>query len=284
MSFYISFDGTKIFYRTCGTGQTLIFFHGWGTSGDVWKKQIDVFRKNFQCIVVDLRGHGKSEWSSSVNETTLGPALQRDISGFFEYLDIEGAIWIGWSLGAMLGLKFLSKQTRHITACVLVSGNAKFVTDPDYACGLSPKAARRIRKHLDMHPLKTIQSCFQSYYSQKEQKRTTDFWKDLAWPDFHAAKTYFDMLCRFDGRDELGKITIPTLICHGTDDQVHVPDAAMYMKKGIENARCEYFEGAGHILFLTETERFNGILGRFVNILKNQKRLEREMDKITKEL
>src|SRR5476649_1922348 len=90
-------DGTEIFYKDWGTGQPIVFSHGWPLSADDWDAQMMFFLgKGFRVIAHDRRGHGRSSQTDQGNEMDTYAA---DVMELARHLDLKGAVHVGHSTG-----------------------------------------------------------------------------------------------------------------------------------------------------------------------------------------
>ena len=96
MSTIMTKDGTQIYYKDWGTGQAIVFSHGWPLNADSWGAQMVFLASNgYRCIAHDRRGHGRSSQPWSGNEIDT---YADDLSELIETLDLKGAVLIGFSM------------------------------------------------------------------------------------------------------------------------------------------------------------------------------------------
>src|SRR3954452_6668615 len=86
-----SFDGTKLFYSVEGQGKPLVFCYGLVCSSLHWTYQIEYFRRNYQAIWLDYRGHNNSDVPQDKKSLTL-PNIGRDIGIVLDELGIQDAV------------------------------------------------------------------------------------------------------------------------------------------------------------------------------------------------
>jgi pimeloyl-ACP methyl ester carboxylesterase len=120
-----SFDGASIFYCVEGEGKPLVFCYGIACSSLHWTYQIDYFRKNYQCIWVDYRGHRHTPLPEDLNSLTVD-SCARDIKAVLDFLEVkEEAILLGHSMGVNVVLEFAHLFPESVKALVLANGTAK---------------------------------------------------------------------------------------------------------------------------------------------------------------
>src|ERR1700752_260372 len=127
-------DGTEIFFKDWGTGQPIVFHHGWPLSGDVWDGQMMFFlSQGFRVIAHDRRGHGRS------TQTDVGHDMDTyaaDLAELTNFLDLKDAIHIGHSTGGGEVIRYAAKYGKgRVAKAVLISAvtpiMAKSQSNPD---------------------------------------------------------------------------------------------------------------------------------------------------------
>lgn len=264
MAFFTTDDGTNIFYKDWGSGQPMLFAHGWPLSADAWDAQMQFFGEHgFRVIAHDRRSHGRSD------QTWDGNHMDRyadDLAELIEHLDLTDIILVGHSTG---GGEITHYVGRHGTDRV-----AKMVL----ASAVPP-----IMLKSDANPEGTPIEAFDGIRKGTFDNRT-QFYKDLTLPFFGynregavisegiresfwlqgmmgGLKGQYDCIHEFSEVDytaDLEKIDVPLLIIHGSDDQI-VPIAAAALKtaKIVPGAELNVYDGAPHGLPITLQDRFN---------------------------
>jgi non-heme chloroperoxidase len=265
-------DGTEIFYKDWGTGQPLVFSHGWPLSADDWDTQLMFFLgKGFRVIAHDRRGHGRSTQTSGGHDMDH---YADDLSAVVEHLDLKNAVHIGHSTGGGEVTRFLARHglSRAAKAVLISSVPPLMVKTPNNPGGL-PK------------------SVFDDFQVQTETRRS-EFYYDLASGPFYGynrpgakpsqaviwnwwrqsmmggAKAHSDGIVAFsqtDFTEDLKKITIPVFVMHGDDDQI-VPyaDSAPLSAKLLPHATLKTYKGFPHGMPTTEAPTINADLLAFI--------------------
>ena len=96
-------DGAYIHYQMEGDGKPILLVHGWGVSSKFYVNNVDVLKKNFRIVTIDLRGHGLS--SKGLHGYILD-RLAMDIHEVIEALALENVMLMGWSMGGPIMLSY----------------------------------------------------------------------------------------------------------------------------------------------------------------------------------
>jgi len=263
-------SGTQWYFEISGTGEPLIFLHGWGVSNRIWRQQLKEFSKSFTVIGFDLPGHGKSNWKP----VTLD-AMADDLLAIINQIGFQQFTLIGSSFGGMLSIKVAERAPHRVKRLVFVGSQPKFAQSEDYPHGLEVERIKKLATQLQSDYTAMIRVFFRSLFT-KEERRTRRFkWiqtfrKQESLPKMDAVMGILDILEKEDLRESLKKIHIPIQFIYGEEDYIcpaHVYDD---LKKDFPAARFDCFEKVGHFPFLIYPDRFNEVLGDF---LKNDSTL-----------
>jgi len=266
MAFIESFEGVKIYYEEAGNGPPLVFLHGWCMSSRVWAFQ-DELAASYRVIKLDLRGHGRSS-TSAYGYAFADFAI--DLPAFFAQLDLHGATLVGWSMGAQVALQAFPALRQQLVALVLVSGTPKFIAAEDFPYAISAIEGRGMALRLKRDYDRTMEGFIRRMFVDGELE--WDTYKRIArqviresrLPELYVALESLAVLVEGDQRHMLADVDLPTLIIHGDQDQICLPEAASYMARQIADARLWMLEGVGHAPFLSRPAEFNAILKDFL--------------------
>ncbi len=250
----------------------LVFVHGWCTDSAIWDGSIkEIAREDSAAFSINLPGHGgRRAWSTP----TLDPAL-RELEAITAGLDDESVIGIGWSLGAEV-LIAAAARDRRFRALVLVGATPCFVSNPDFPHGHSSALVRRMIDDMGKDPAATMERFLKLNFTSEELAldETRAFLERYERPMECEAFKYDELITALralrdtDLRGHLKDIKIPVLVIHGASDSVCPIGAGKYLAEEIDGAELKVYEKAGHALFVTNRERFNGDVLRFIDSLE----------------
>jgi non-heme chloroperoxidase len=271
MSTITTKDGTRIYYKDWGSGQPVVFSHGWPLSADAWDGQM-VFlgERGYRVIAHDRRGHGRSSqtWSGNDMDTYAD-----DLAQLFEALDLKDAVLVGHSTGGGEVTRYIGRHgTGRIAKVVLLSAVPPLMLKTDANPGGLPiEVFDGIRAATFNNRSQFFMDLTMAFYSyNREGAKISQGVRDSFWLQGMQAgiKSALDCIKQFsetDFTEDLKKFDVPTLIAHGDDDQiVPIGASAMLSSKLVKNAILKIYPGGPHGLATTRQDEFNADLLAFI--------------------
>ncbi len=244
-----------MYYSVTGTGKSLLFIHGWAMHTGIWTDFVKDFSHAYQIICVDLRGHGKS---AALPGPYTFTALADDIAQLVVELNLQKVTLAGWSMGVSILLKMLLHIGHLVDSLVCISGNPSFVQRNDYRAGVPEVSVRRLYRQIDRDYPDGLTHFFKLLFTPEElsvlknNKHSTPALDLTTAPVKQAALETLDCFRTEDLRGVLPGIQVPTLIIHGSEDRVCMPEAARYMHTHITNSQMLLLNDTGHVPFITK--------------------------------
>jgi non-heme chloroperoxidase len=266
-------DGVEIFYKDWGSGQPIVFSHGWPLSADDWDPQMLFFLAHgFRVIAHDRRGHGRSTQTGGGHDMDH---YADDLAAVIKHLDLKNAIHVGHSTGGGEVTRYLARhgESRAAKAALLCAVPPLMVKTAANPLGLAKSvfdglqaqlAANRAQFYYDV-PAGPFYG-FNRPGVQTSQPVVWNWWRQGM---MGGAKAHYDGIVAFsqtDFTEDLKKITVPVLVMHGDDDQI-VPyaDAGPLSAKLLRNGTLKTYKGFPHGMPTTEAETINADLLAFLN-------------------
>ncbi|MFL5666934.1 MAG: alpha/beta fold hydrolase [Ktedonobacteraceae bacterium] len=264
-------DGTRIFYKDWGTGQPVVFSHGWPLNADAWDDQmLFVASHGYRAIAHDRRGHGRSSqpWDGNDMDTYAD-----DLAALIDTLDLHDVVLVGHSTGGGEVTHYIGRHGTSRVAKALLVGAVpplmlKTVSNPG---GLPIETLDQIRTGVTTDRSQYYKDLSAPFYganrpgAQVSQGVRDAFWLMSMQVGLKAAFDCIKAFSETDMTEDLLRFDIPTLIIHGDDDQI-VPfgDSAPLSSKLVKDATLKVYPGADHGLTITHKEQFNEDLLSFL--------------------
>src|SRR5271168_338636 len=263
-------DGTQIFYKDWGTGQPIVFSHGWPLTADDWDGQMLFFgQRGYRVIAHDRRGHGRSSQTWDGNDMDT---YSDDLAALTEKLNLTNAIHVGHSTGGGEVARYIGRHgSKRVAMAVLISSVPPLMVKTDK----NPEGA----------PIAVFDDLRAQYVKNRPQ-----FYKDITLPFYGynrpgakisegirehwwfqgmigGVKAHYDCIKAFsetDFTEDLKKIDIPVQVMHGDDDQiVPIGAAGLMSAKILKKATLKVYPGFPHGMPTTNADQINADLLTF---------------------
>src|SRR5580765_2963065 len=264
MSTITTRDDTTIFYKDWGTGQPIVFSHGWPLSADDWDGQMLFFlQRGYRVIAHDRRGHGRS------SQGAIGHDMDHyadDLAALTEALDLQKAIHVGHSTGGGEVARYISRHgSKRVAKAVLISAvpphMAKTASNPN---GVPMDVLDGIRAAVAANRPQFFRDFTLPFYGyNRAGAKVSEGIREHWWQQgmMGSIQAHYDGIKAFSETDftgDLQKMDVPTLVMHGDDDQV-VPIAisSQLSAKLVKNATLKVYPGLPHGMCATHPELIN---------------------------
>lgn len=264
-------DGTELYYKDWGTGQPIVFHHGWPLSADDWDAQMIFFlQQGFRVIAHDRRGHGRS------SQTTAGHEMETyasDVAQLVEALDVKDAIHIGHSTGGGEVIRYVNKYGKgRVAKAVLVSAvtplMVKNESNPD---GVPMSVFDDIRLQTATNRQQFFKDITFPFYGYNREGAVVkqgiqeNWWRQGMMGSILAHYECVKAFSETDFTEDLKSVDIPVLVLHGEDDQI-VPYQVTALKaaKLLKNGKLITYPGFPHGMPTTEAATINKDILAFI--------------------
>ena len=248
-SLTIAIGGAKAHYLETGTGRPVILLHPIPGDARTWRYNVDVLSSQFRAMALDLPSWGRSEHRKGFNHSLESQADY--VAEFMKTLGLSQVSLVGASLGGLVALEFSLKYPRLVDRLVITGTEILSAKSLERFLRPSSFLRRRILRNGSAGSIKRLIAGFYTDPEAVPKVLVHSYANHLARANTGKAlaATYHALIARLEGlRQDLTKISVPTLVIRGERDRFCSDDNARFLADALPNATLAEVPSAGHHL------------------------------------
>lgn len=248
-----------------GDGPALILIHGWAMHSGIFKPLVDLLKEQYKIYLVDLPGHGRSKEMKAGLDSL--PALAETIAE-----RTPPAIWLGWSLGGLIGLQAALQRPECVKGLVQIGASPKFAHSTDWTLGADERLLLDMKRDLTLEYRKTLDrflalECHGSEHARQELRALRAHIFEHGEPNIASLQDGLELLRQTDFRRRLGDINCPALWLAGERDKLIPWQAMHWAAEQMPVAHFAKIKGAGHAPFLSDARQVSKSIRQFADFV-----------------
>lgn len=251
-------DGTRLFYKDLGTGPTVLLVHAWSLHSGMWEYQVGALRDaGYRCVAIDRRGHGRSDVPSGGFDLD---SLADDLAALIDHLVITDlAAVVAHSLGVAETVRLLSRHPDVVVGRLVFSGTIT----PGMGAAAGGAAAEATIASLRVDRPQWFRDGADAYFALPESRISEavvdDTFVNILQSPLEVQEACVRTMFTLDAAADLRRLSQPVLLLHGDRDaSAPLEMTAQPTAASLANGELKMYRGAGHGLYLTHKDRYNG--------------------------
>ncbi len=268
---YVSVDGVKLYYEVTGEGYPLVWAHEFAGDYRSWESQVRFFARRYQVITYNARGYPPSDVPEDVSAYTQEQAVE-DLRALLAHLGVQQGHIGGLSMGGSLALHFGLTHPEMCRSLIVAAAGSGSVNSEAWKAEAEANAKRFESEGMNVVADDYATGPARIQFQRKDPMGWQEFRDALAeHSSIGAANTFRGVQIKrpsiFDLKERMNRLTVPTLIMIGDEDEPCV-DAAVFMKRNIPTAGLSVLPQSGHTINLEEPDLYNRVVLDFLTAVE----------------
>jgi sigma-B regulation protein RsbQ len=235
--------------KISGRGErVMLFAHGFGCDQAMWRFVAPAFEDNYRVVLFDYVGSGKSDWSAyDSNRYGSLKGYARDVLDIIEAFDLRDVIFVGHSVSSMIGLLAAVEQPDCFARLIMIGPSPCYVNEEGYVGGFERKDIEGLLELMDKNYIGWAQFLAPVVMKNPEQAALTEeLQASFCATDPRVTREFARVTFLSDNRDDLAKLTVPTLILQCSEDAVAPESVGRYLYDALEGSSLRQMAATGH--------------------------------------
>lgn len=248
-------ERNNVVVRGKGT-QPMLFAHGFGCDQNMWRFVTPAFEEDYQVVLFDYVGSGKSDWSAyDPHRYSSLKGYARDVLDICEELDLRDVIFVGHSVSSMIGVLAANEQPERFANLILVSPSPRYINDADYVGGFERPDIEGLLDTMERNYLGW--ASFLTPIIMKNPERpelTEELEASFCSTDPEISRRFAEATFFADNRDDLAKVRHPSLVLQCSDDAIAPTAVGEYTHRHLRGSAFRVMQATGHCPHMSHPE------------------------------
>ena len=244
----------------------MVFAHGFGCDQHMWRYVAPAFEDDFEVVLFDVVGHGGSDVSAYDPERYCDlQGYADDLVALCDELGLRDAVLVGHSVSAMTGVLAAVARPELFSRLVLVSPSPRYIDDDGYRGGFAPDDLEELLDSLDSNYLGWSGAMAPAIMGNVDRPElAAELTESFCRTDPEIARRFARIAFTSDNREDLARVTAPTLVLQCRDDVLAPLEVGRYVHEAIEGSTLVVLDATGHCPNLSAPEETTAAIAQFV--------------------
>ncbi|MFC6600207.1 alpha/beta hydrolase [Kitasatospora paranensis] len=247
-------------------GRVVVLAHGFGCDQNMWRLTVPALAEDHRVVLFDYVGSGRSDPSAFSEDRYASLAgYARDVVEVCEALDLRDAVFVGHSVSSMVGVLAAEAAPEHIGALVMVAPSPRYIDDDGYRGGFSTEDIDELLSSLESNYLGWSAVMAPVIMGNAERPELgAELTNSFCATDPEMARVFARTTFLSDSRDELKRVSVPTLVLDCARDVIAPPEVGAFVHRAIPGSTLITLDATGHCPHLSAPEATNEALLAFL--------------------
>lgn len=253
---------------------TIVFGHGLGCDQKIWKGILPAFEENYQIVLYDCVGSGKSDFSAfDPNRYNSMYGYVKDLLEILEAIAAEQVIFVGHSVSAMVGILASIEKPEFFESLILIGSSPRYLNDrPDYHGGYDQSDIEELITMMEMNFSGWATLAATSFMNNPDRPLLTEQLIEVYTEEDPAMmKSFAGVVFLSDHRQDLPKVTIPSLTMQCSEDSIVPLESAEYLHRHLKNSKLVVMKATGHYPQLSSPEETVHTILEYINLAGSER-------------
>jgi sigma-B regulation protein RsbQ len=239
-------------------GQPIVFAHGFGCDSNMWRFIAPRYEHMFKVVTFDHVGHGRSDPSAfDVQRYSSLAGYATDVVELCRALELQEVIFVGHSVSAMIGGLAAAREPQLFDKLVMVGPSPRYIDAENYVGGFAEADI------IDM-----LDSLDSNYLGWSSSEFGAELTASFCRTDPTVAKHFARVTFMSDNREDLAKVSVPTLVLQCSSDVIAPVAVGVYVRDQLPNAAYRLLEATGHCPNLSAPDETAAAIDEFIGVTR----------------